>query len=658
MTESIGSSGSSNLAQSVVPGKSTQKSQKHGLFKYWTVKAVAKCKKMLFQVKKTLSSEPRGIDLKKMTRVSGEVISAPPYKSSGMQGQVKIRQREVDEILTKRPNTNNECEHLIRMLESRRDGILSEPSGQNQPILQSINNRIDVLRGRLVSSCSSYNEGQFKLLKIKSALDLIEKKAVPGMDGVKSELMARIEKLDRAALKASKTDHLTKDRRKELKNYPKMLVKMMAKAGLKVTISDIKECSIDLLNREQWHEINKVGSVVSNGQEYHFKQQCTPACMMTARSTTNKDGSDPKEKVVNIFPEDYRGKGVTAHAIKGTTHASNLFTSRLINEKTHKEDFAIVRHGVNSPYGLNPGKERSKGAVNRAKEVVLAGISLKPELLEMACQGKTVNFMMTSTSLLTPDPFRGVFMPLADEKVMLEDQLAAYNTLANENPVTLNIRTADGTLQEIRVNLELVPFNFGVNTFAVDAISDKIGGWKYSDSINDKSFQHLIGSTKPGASHGGIVGRWLDENKTHPDAEIVKTLVKQIREIYSSKSHRALEGGAYKLPARLIVLTRLIGGVPCTNCKSGKDRTSASVGVAEALFTGIRMHGEVPSWHEVSEDQSHLVKEFCFQGAHHDIQRLNTGVAGFKIEDAVFKEYGMNESEMNHARGLSDIVSR
>lgn len=651
--------GSDNRVQPVVSEAPVQKAAKPGKFKRWRTKGVELIKSVWSKTKKKPYSDlpraPKGIELQRISSVEGRVISQLSDKRPGVQRQVSVEYPEIRTLLEKRPDSIEDCKVLIRTLEVKWDGLLKEETGISKDVLQQINNRIGVLRGCLISSTSSYHECQLKKLETEAALDLVPESGGRGMMELRAELTSRIQRLHDVSRRVSQTDRLTKGGVSSLAQYPEKLVKTMDEAGLKVTAKDIKKSVVARLNREQWHEVSKPGCVMANGREYRFQQQCTPGCRITgSKRAAGESGPGQKEEASGIFPEDYRGLGVTSHATQNTVHATNLFTSRLVDQATGQEDLAIVRHGVNSPYGVKPGNARSEGALNRAKEVVVSALTLKPELLEKAVRGEAVTLVMTSNSLLTPDPFRQLIEPSGDERPMLEDQLNAYKALCREQPVTLKIRTPGGRLRDIRVNLELIPFNFGVNKFAVDAPLDIFGGWDYSDSVNSEGLQRLIGSTIPGSGDGGLVGRWLQRHEGHPDAGVVRTLMKQVREIYSSQAHRSLEGGAYKLTSRLVVLTWLMGGVPCTNCKSGKDRTSMSVATAEALIAHIRLYGKVPAWREVSDDQSHLVKEFCLQGGHHEIQRMNTGVPGFKIQKEVLRGYGMNESEIAQVRGLSD----
>ena len=645
---------------SITPKESTQIQPERVKFKRWKTNIIKLYQSISLIIKKPPHSEipknPDGVVLKKITPLS-PMVTAKDYDSHS-----KISRKEsaghlmIRKTLEQRPSTIDACKNQIRTLKSMRDNLSKDNSSDNIAMLKRLNTRINVLTASLANPFSSYNNCKLKLLQTESALDIISKKDHPNMGQLKFELELRKKTFSIAANTASKTNQLTKREITDLGNHPQTLAKIMSKAGLKVTARDIIKSMDNRLNLEQWHNINNAGSVTANGKEYNFQQQCTPACRITLHPKLKREGdTNSNEKVTDIFQEDYQGRGVTSNATKNTTHATNMFTSRLINQDNNKEDLAIVRHGTLSPYGIKEPKERGAGALNRAKEVVIAALSLKPELLERAYQGEAVNLLMTSNSLLTPDSFRKIIKPIADEKKMLKDQMTAYKALNNEKPLTLNIKTADGKIREIRINLDLIPFNFGVNTYAVNSRLDQLGGWAYSDSVNSKSIQRLMGSTKPG-TRGGIAGRWLRENEGHPNAAAVSVLIKQVQEIYNSQAHRSLKGGAYKMTSRLIALTWMIGGVPSTNCKSGKDRTAASEGAAHALIAYYNLFNKLPEWDNVNEDQSHLVKEFFLQTGHHQIQSLNIGAPGFKIQTDVLKEYGMNESEISQVQGLSNIT--
>ena len=640
---------------------SAQRNQKEptGRFKQWKAKSINFCRKILLKIGNTFSSRPvrnESFHAKKIMPSNNEVVSDTLDTHKKNPQENKVQRHAIRKALEKRPTTIEESRNTLRTLESMQE-VLKESPSSKPVLLEQVNDRIKVLTKSLITSNSSYNACQLKLLYTRSALDLILKKTGSHTIKLEAELESRIQELENNAEQASKIDQITNNEMAAVAKEKETLVKTLNKTGLKVTAKNLKNSIVEHLNAKQWHQINNTGSVIGNGNIYHFQEQCTPACEITQQpNLIEKGDSDPKKNIPNIFPEDYQGKGVTSHATKNTIHATNLFTSKIINNESNKEDFAAVRHGTLSPYGLKQSKERKDGAINRAKEVVLSALSLKPELLERACQGEAVNLMMTSCSLLTPDPFRGVVRPESDEKPMVKDQIDAFKALSYEKPLTLMMKTADGNPREIRINIDIIPFNFGVNSFAVNSKFDKIGGWEYSDSINNKGIQTLMGSTTPDVRIGGIAGKWLNANESHPNAPLVRVLVKQIQEIYSSQAHRTLKGGAYKLVSRLNYLTWLMGGIPCTNCKSGKDRTSESILETHALVAHHKLYKKVPKWKETSKDQSYLVKEFSLKGPHHEIQKLNVGAPGFKVQTHILKEQGMNKEEMAQIIGFSSIT--
>ncbi|MFK0569551.1 inositol phosphate phosphatase SopB [Endozoicomonas sp.] len=443
-------------------------------------------------------------------------------------------------------------------------------------------------------------------------------------------------------------DPLGKDSIKALKHHLKTILRTFQKEGVSVSVIGFKRAMVKKFGGESWDTITNRFLLGTDEKKRKITQKCIPACKI------GRDLLSQFNSGLDVFPSAYHDKGVIAHAIKDKNHATNMFISQL-NIDGDKE-LTIVRHGINSAYGLRDATARNIAAMNRAKEVITAALASKQELFGKALRGEVVQLSVTSSSLVTPDHFRRVLKPKGDEKRMLRDQYNAFEELRKQSPVTLVVKDSNNQDKEIKIDLKLVSFNFGVNTFAVGENLNKLGGWSGSDRINRRGIKELIGyPASTSSTPGGMVGEWLEQNNDDKNAPVVKELAWQIKEIFNSNAHHTLQGGAYKLPARIIVLTSLIGGVPCTNCKSGKDRTGMSVAAAEALFTYIQLNHSVPDWKSVDLKEAGFLKELCLRGGHHEIQRRNVGVGGFKIQPEILTNYGMNDTDIALVRGLSDI---
>lgn len=439
---------------------------------------------------------------------------------------------------------------------------------------------------------------------------------------------------------------------KQLKIHEKIIRKVLARNGFKISKKAFAQGIVKKLGEHEWSTISRQFHLGGGGKKFNVSQHSTPA------SKIGHELLSPSYQEHDIFPHSYENKPVVSHAVMQKEHATNLYVSETNLEASGSIDkLTIVRHGINSAYGLKESEGRHDASVNRAREVIIAALATQPDRFKRALDGERVSLTMTSSSLVTPDRFRKVIVPQHDEKTMLADQQKAFNTLRSESPLTLEVRDSNGQIKTITVDLHLVPFNFGVNKFAVgNKVLESIGGWGTSDALNRDGIEQLLGDPKSEDELTGIVGQWLQEHSEDANAPIVRQLGRQIKEIFNARGHHTAKGGAYKLPARVIVLTSLIGGVPCTNCKSGKDRTSMAVAASEALFTYLKMYGRVPDWRSVGATESELFRTLCLNGGHHEIQRRNVGASGFKVQPEILRAYGMSKEDVSLVMGLSDSV--
>lgn len=440
---------------------------------------------------------------------------------------------------------------------------------------------------------------------------------------------------------------------KQLKSHEKIIRKVMAKNGFQISKKAFAQGMVKKLGEHKWSTITRQFSLGDGPGKFNVTQHSVPA------SKIGHELLSASYRGHDIFPHSYRNKPVVSHAIRQKKHATNLYVSKTSLEAPGGIDkLTIVRHGINSAYGLNESEGRHEASVNRAREVIIAALATQPDRFKRALDGERVSLTMTSSSLLTPDRFRKIVDPLSDEKTMLADQQKAFNTLRSESPLTLEVKDSDGQIKTITVDLHLVPFNFGVNKFAVgNKVLQSIGGWGTSDALNRDGIEQLLGDPKSENELTGIVGQWLQDHRDDENAPIVRELGRQIKAIFNARGHHTAKGGAYKLPARVIVLTSLIGGVPCTNCKSGKDRTSMAVAASEALFAYLKMNGRVPDWRSVGSTESELFRTLCLNGGHHEIQRRNVGASGFKVQPEILRAYGMTKADVSLVMGLSGSIS-
>lgn len=101
-----------------------------------------------------------------------------------------------------------------------------------------------------------------------------------------------------------------------------------------------------------------------------------------------------------------------------------------------------------------------------------------------------------------------------NERKMLRDQVAAFESLSSSQPIKLDIIDQDGKLQTIQLTARLLCFNFGVNKYAVNPLLSSVtGGWGISDALNEKGLEALIGEpNKKVMTSNSWVGAYLKKS--------------------------------------------------------------------------------------------------------------------------------------------------
>ncbi|MCU1760744.1 hypothetical protein NTD84_13575 [Pseudomonas sp. 14P_8.1_Bac3] len=403
---------------------------------------------------------------------------------------------------------------------------------------------------------------------------------------------------------------------------------------------EFKAAETTLRNDARWDTIQTV--VQHNDQKY--------VCSMVPAGQMKLGSAD-------IFEISYGDKGVCSSSTKTAEHAANLWVSEIAiadESGETKELYKGVRHGTLSVYGLNTDDPaRRQGTLARAREVVTAALFTQPDVLKSALAGNEVSLNIVSTSLMTPSQFY-------NENEMLKDQMQAWQTLTQQSPTCLAIRGEDGEIVQVKVNLNIVAFNFGVNTMAL-----KLGlGWSVSDKVNARAVEQLLGKDfSSTSSPGGMVGDYLRDD---PDNKAkVLTLCRHLKQIFAENSHHHDGGDPYKAALRIVILAYEIGAVPLSNCKSGKDRTGMLD--AEIKREVISLH----QGHPLSEPGSPLgaVNKAIFQqvlinGGNSGVQSYNMGVEGNKVLvnrtlsslNLSCEERIGNRAVFDEAQGLSRLV--
>jgi hypothetical protein len=381
------------------------------------------------------------------------------------------------------------------------------------------------------------------------------------------------------------------------------------------------------LNERPWATVHKTISTSVSNRPVELKSTIAPAEQL------GHSPQAPRGPIAAGYPPLVHG--YMCHSAD-TNHATNLSVSSLTVGNpggAQQLVFCGVRHGVHCAWQIRNAASRASANVHRAQEAVIAAFLAQysvpghpPALPAAGPNGTiTVNLPMVSVSLLTPDKARNFFKKgsSSDERSMLIEQTAAWNSVAHTG-VTFQFNG-----QQIRVMPQILTFNFGVNNGAVNhsvVTPNLVGGWDLSDILNNTAFTALQQSaTAYLQSHPGL-----------PQAkqDAINDILTQCTTVLAAKGERRDSHDAYKMAARIAVLAQLTEHVPCWNCKSGKDRTGEMDVECKFLSTLIARGERVPApGAPLTPEQQALFRSIALEGGNFEIQKMNTGIEGFKTDD-------------------------
>ena len=352
-----------------------------------------------------------------------------------------------------------------------------------------------------------------------------------------------------------------------------------------------------------------------------------------------------------------------------------------------EEQLALIR---SDPKAAQRAAETMRGQASRemASEMAVAALVADPGKLQDALDGDTVDVALSSISLLTPDSLRNLAgSARSDERTMLSHQTEALRQLAERNPVELRVRDDDGALRTVKVNVQLRQFNFGVNAGAVGrarvgpvSIPSQTPGWRnlmgwgFAMERNNPQMQRLFGEANADGLGGDVANRLFDmryeaaqmnedlaeieteiairgrpagnedlvENAAMQRAELttlnkriesLDSAARQAKDIWASNDYRRGGGDPFKMVSRLALIGHLMGETPLFNCKSGKDRTGQLDAEVKFLATAAdESGGRVPAPDESMEAWRPVRNDFVFNTGNLEMQRLNTGLPGYKLK--------------------------
>ena len=378
-----------------------------------------------------------------------------------------------------------------------------------------------------------------------------------------------------------------------------------------------------VLNERPWPVIDKTFTAVVGGQAMELQSVIVPGQHIGAAGNATGPIGANYDPGVN---------GYMCHSAR-TNHAVNLAVSSLtLKDASGAPQLAFrgVRHGVHCAWEISNAAARAAANVQRAEEAVIAAFLADPANAQNLHLEQVnghllpaIDLYMTSVSLLTPDLGRTLkfWSKNSNERLMLGEQKAAWDAVATRGVTFLHKGVP------IHIRPHVATFNFGVNAGAVrcgSVLPNTVGGWGMSDGMNKKAFHDLDDVAKR-----FVAGLPIGD----PRRDTILDLLEQCEDVMHGHGERSDNHDAYKVAARVAVITHMIGGTPCWNCKSGKDRTGQMDVECKFLAALIARGEKVPApGAPLTKEQQGLLRAIALEGGNFEMQKLNTGFAGYKTE--------------------------
>lgn len=332
---------------------------------------------------------------------------------------------------------------------------------------------------------------------------------------------------------------------------------------------------------------------------------------------------------------------------------SNVKTEKLTNawkaELKTPEGKVLMsqfRHASLCAFGEADPLKRASLNAQRAEELLMNMIDIQgiEAQIRERKDNKTADFILpiVSNNLESADNLRGLVQNLVEndrtqamnERRHIREQTEALKTACKNKTLELELEG----IGKVRIVPQVLAFNFGVNEFALKKGVTKAGStWENAKQANQDAMESLLGkdylqSYTQETMPGGLVGQFLAQHSDKQEQETVKALAFQIADMYSKESYKTAGNEPYKMVTRLALLSHLVGAKVCTNCKSGKDRTSMAIAEANYLAMVLHKDGKLPEPDSILNDQErHDLSQFVFGKSNYEIQAHNRGAKGYKL---------------------------
>ncbi len=420
-------------------------------------------------------------------------------------------------------------------------------------------------------------------------------------------------------------------------------------------------------------QLTRMAKAIYDDEQHRLRGTDTSTLEQQLRAV--EDSEDDGQSLTLTNNTDYwGGVGGDPESVSALSYRKRYLEKQITLRNEHAQE--IVREIKSDPKRQTHYINEMRNLASRkmAREVLSATVVSDPAKLQAALDGKTIDVTMNSVALVTPDWLRHIGGFANDERRMLKHQTQGLQSLASgsspDNPLRLTIKDDSGQPREIKVNLKVRTFNFGVNDYAVAKtvlpshfpVWRNLMGWGFSAALNDPQLEELLGARNDGVLGGAVADKLQkleqsDDPKVQKRAVLLRETATQARQIWKNRSFWSGNNEPYKMVSRLALTSHLMGETSLFNCKSGKDRTGQLDAEVKYLAAVGHATGHIPEPDSAHTAESRKMRTtFTLDTGNLEMQRMNTGLPGYKLRNIPGLKAMLEQDTQAKYEGGSDLV--
>ncbi|MET4693809.1 inositol phosphate phosphatase SopB [Endozoicomonas lisbonensis] len=409
--------------------------------------------------------------------------------------------------------------------------------------------------------------------------------------------------------------------------YARLIARRLKGIGIKKVDKKLSEARTRRMASVPWKTVETRLEPRINNKTLKLKSRITPAAEFRLEMGHSRN--------VDIFPIHLHGKGKPSSKRDEMNNAVNLGETQLLLEQGGKQKrlFRGLRSGTLMAFGVSKKKIREKANDTRCYDLAVSSLKQvlddNPELFSQ----QPVPIRLSTLQLLTPDKGRHWLRIHDDELKMQREQMEALKRLKArlDGGEKLAITDSYGDVHEVEVDFDFAATNFGVNNLALETKWRAMGPWGAVRDDNQEGLKKLMGGVEPGDEMGGWAQDFLNGQASSKDKMIVRQLIEQIRDLYVTEDYKREGIDAYKMVARILLLSYKLGLITHFNCKSGKDRTGEADAAVKRLAAQVEALGYVPDPRQpLSQAERVLSQMFALETGNILWQQMNINRPGYK----------------------------